>query len=300
MRERVGRIASRRRDVAEPVGVDLQRPDPVADVEVEVGCEDAVGPSDLVKAADRGDHSDRKHARTRGEEADRDRQLEARCHELVGDRPPKRLRNCDVIEIDARSEADQVCHLPCRYASGDLDDAYRAVGAGEQLRKGNAVAKAERAHRGERDRSCLVEPLGRLHRRVDVGPADAEARPLRAEPIGQREERRLSATDDEQAVELVPREELFENRTATPRMRERLGQAALEVSGRVDQKDSSLPTGIGGLEHCGKTDAGDGIRCAVALTNGRETRLAEARVSQTCAHRELVRHRARDARADGR
>jgi hypothetical protein len=123
----------------------------VADVEVETRREHAVRGAHRLDAVDRGDDSDRKHAGAGGQEANRDRPLEARRHERIGNGFAERLGDRDVVQIDAGPEPDEIRHLSGGDARRDLDDAHAAVAPDEQLREGDAVTEAQRADRLECD-----------------------------------------------------------------------------------------------------------------------------------------------------
>ena len=96
----------------------------------------------------------------RGEEADRERLLEVRQRELVGDRLAERLPQRDLDEVDADGVPDEVGHLAAGNPRRDLDHEHAVVGD-EELREGDAVAQPERLRRVRGDACGLRERVAR-------------------------------------------------------------------------------------------------------------------------------------------
>ena len=67
--------------------------------------------------------------------------------------------------------------LRCRGRKcGDLDDEHLSRLGGQELREGDSVAEAERAHRVDGDTARRLEQGGIELGRVEMRPADTEAR----------------------------------------------------------------------------------------------------------------------------
>ena len=161
-------------DVAATIGVDLDRRDGLAELNVETRLENTWSAADAVEAVD-GDYTPRRQeSRAGGEEPDCERPLEAWLDELAGDLLATCLAEGDVDEVDADAEADEVCHLAGGDAGCDLDNDDIAFAGDEQLREGDPVLQSERAHRGDGDGLCGGEGCRRKLGRVQMDPADAE------------------------------------------------------------------------------------------------------------------------------
>ena len=108
--------------------------------------------------------------------------------------------------------ADEIGHLAAGDASGDLDDAHRAVVGDDQLRERDPVPEAERVHRVDGDALRVGQHVRVDRRGVDVDPADAEADPGRAQPVGEGERERFAVPRDHDPVQLEPVVEALDDR----------------------------------------------------------------------------------------
>ncbi len=192
-----------------------------------------------------------------GEEADREGLLEAGQRKVVGDLLAEGLTHCDLDDVHPDRMPHEVSHLPAGDASRHLDDHDAPVGRRDELRERDPVAEAERADGVHGDLAGAGELLVRDRRREDVDPADAEPDAGRAQSVGERQEQRLTAPHDDDAVQLDPVHELLEDRDARRRLVGRLREVALELLLALDAEHGALAAGVGGLEHCGKRDDGE-------------------------------------------
>ena len=137
--------------VAAPVAVEPNRADRLADLEVGVGLDDALGREHGLEAADARHATGRQRPGLGGEEADRERLLEARPGDLVGDRLAEREPKRHVDEVDARRMPHEVGHLAARDPGRDLDDGDGAVRVRDQLRERDPVTETEHLDGARRD-----------------------------------------------------------------------------------------------------------------------------------------------------
>jgi hypothetical protein len=175
-------------DIATPVCVDLYGADSFADLDVEVCLEHAGGGADAIEAGDRDDPAEGEDPGAGGEKADREWSVITRFDHRVADYVAARLGECDLDQVDAGAEPDEVSHLSGRNAGGDFYDEHLAGVGGEQLRESDAVAKAERADGIDSDLACRPDLCRPELRGVAMDPADPEAWAGRAESIGQGEQ----------------------------------------------------------------------------------------------------------------
>ena len=204
----------------------------------------------------------------------------------------------DLDEIYAGAEADEVGHLPGRDAGRHLDHDDVAVIAGEQLRERDPVLQSERAYRGECDRLGGGEGGGAKLGRIEMNPADSETSSRRPETIGEGDEARLAATDDDDPVQLRPFDVLLDDRAFTRRVRKRVGETFDEVVTIVDDAYAALAAGVDRLENRGEPDAFEPPECLIGVCNYGELGLRDSMLSQAEAHGGLVGHAARGLDAD--
>jgi hypothetical protein len=133
-----------------------------------------------------------------------------------------------------------------------------------------------------------------------VDPADAEADPGRAQPVGERERDRLAVARDHDPVHLGSVDEPLEDRFAGRRHRERFVQVGFDVVERVDAEDAALPARVGRLQHRGHAHLVERAVPLRQLPQRCEAGLRHARLGETAAHRHLVRHQMRRLAADAR
>ena len=166
----------RRDHVAAAVAVEPDRSDRLADLEVRVGLDDALGREHGLERPDRDDLPRRQRPGAGGQEADCERLLEARQHEVVVRLVPERLPQRNLDEVDADCVADEVGHLSARDPGRDLDDPHRAVVGDDQLREGDPVAQPERVHGVHGDPLRLGEHVARRSRRDRRGSSRRRSR----------------------------------------------------------------------------------------------------------------------------
>ena len=131
----------------------------------------------------------------------------------------------------------------------------------------------------------------RVDRRgIDVDPADAEADPGRAQPVGQRERKGLAAASDHDPVQLEAVVEAFDDRLLRRRLGERGMHVGVELVLRLDVEDPALAAGVGRLQHRRHPDHVEGGARAQHVACAREAGLRHARVGERAPHRDLVRH----------
>ena len=273
----------RRDHVAAPVAVEPHRPDRLADLEVGVGLDDALGREDGLEAADPRHPAGRQRAGLGGEEPDRERLLEARPRDLVGHRLAEREPQRDVDEVDAGRVTHEVGHLASRDPGRDLDDGDRAVRMGDQLRERDPVAKAEHLDGARRDALRELELVAVGRGGVDVDPADAEADPGRPQPVGERHHLGGAAAGDHDAVHLDAVDEALEDALLLRRLRERGVEMAVEVVLALDPEDAPLPARVGRLEHGRQPDRPRAPAVPPRASERRRTAAAERRPPRTRA-----------------
>ena len=175
-----------------------------------------------------------------GEEADRERLLEQRPRDLVGNGLAEREPQGDVDEVDAGRVADEVGHLAAGDPGRDLDDGDRAVGVRDQLREGDPVAEPEHLDGAGRDALRELELVAVGRGRVDVDPADAEADAGRSQPVRERHDLGRAAAGDHDPVHLDAVDEPLEDALLLGRLRERGVEVAVEVVLALDPEDAAL------------------------------------------------------------
>ncbi len=211
--------------------------------------------------------------------------------ELVLDVLAEGLAKRDLDEVDADRMADEVGHLAAGDACGDLDDHDPTVRGCDELRKGDAVTEPERSDGIDGDLLGSLELVGGDRRGVDVHPADPEADSRWAEPVGERQQRRLASARDHDPVHLDAVHERLHHRLVRRRLEERVSEISLEVVRAVDSKDRSLAAGVDGLEN--RREPGRRERRSVtspAGANRGKRRLRNPRLRERVPHRQLVRH----------
>jgi hypothetical protein len=205
----------------------------------------------------------------------------------------------DVEQLYPDARTDQIRHLAGRNPGSDLDQPDLVV-TRDELREGDAVPQAEHADGLERDLLRAGEHLVVERRREEMNPADTEASTARAETVREGHEHRLSAADDQDAVQLGSFDVLLNHGAPARREPERLGETALDVVLGADQEDSSLTTGVSRLEDGGQRQSLEHGGDVHARPEDGKARLRDAGLGKQPAHRRFVGHRARNVHADAR
>ena len=286
--------------IAAAVAVHAHGPDRLADLQIDVCLDDAGEREHLVERADPLHPPGGERSRLGREEANRERLLELRQHELVGKLVAERHSDLHLDQIDAGRDAHEVGHLAAGDARGTLDDDHPAVPRGDQLRKRDARPQAECVHGVHGHSLRFVELLAVGRRRIHVDPANAEADAGGPQPVGQCQRNRRAVSSDDDPVHLDAVDELFENRFPGRRRQEHLQQVRVDLVERLDTEDGALSTRVGRFEHGRKPDLVGGPARLGDRPDRGIARLGHTRVREPGAHRDLVRHQVRGLDADPR
>ena len=300
MRSASSDVSADRDDVAAAVAVTAHGTDRLADLEVRVRLDDALGrehgveaPMRVTRPVGSGPGSAVKKRIASGCVK---RGSATSSGHVLAERLPER----DLDEVDAHGMADEVGHLASGDARGDLDDGDAAVGRGDELRERDRVAEAERAHRLDRDLLGEASCVGG----IDGGYTWIQPTP-KPMPGGRRRsesviERGLAAAGDHDAVQLDAVDELLEERLVGRRLVDRLGEVALELLAALDAEDGALAARVDRLEDRRERDR---VECGVDVrirAKARVRRLWEPARTERVAHRALVRQEVRRLRSDAR
>jgi hypothetical protein len=123
-----------------------------------------------------------------------------------------------------------------------------------------------------------------------VDPADAEADPVGAQAIGQRQQPHLAASGCGETVQLEAVVKALDDRFLRTRFRQRGVQVSLEVVDGLEAEDPTLTARVGGLEHGGEADGLGGRMRPVEIAHRREPGLRHPALGEATPHCDLVGH----------
>ena len=223
-------IVRDRDDVAAAIAIPAHRADRLADLQVRLGLDDPVRGEDRPEIADPHDATGGQRAGRGRQEPDRERLRELRERELVGNVFAESLANRDLDHVDADRMAHEVGHLTAGDPGGDLDDGDPPIGCGDELGKRDPVPQAESPDRLDGDLSRAPQLVAVRGRWIDVHPPDPESDARRPQAIRERQERRLTASGDDDPVHLDAVDELLQDRDAGGRLVEGIGEGSSRSS----------------------------------------------------------------------
>lgn len=298
-RERRGGVRTRRDDVSASVGVDLNWPDRLALLQVQIRVEHPRSLTNAVKTLNSDHTSRRKDPGLGGEEPDHHRTDLTDLDEVVSDRSAERLTKRDLDHVNPDRVKDEIGHLTGRNPCRHLDDKHVLV-PDEQLRERDPVTEPESAHSAHRNRLGLGKHFGRQTGWEPVNPADAETDSGGTQAIRERQQADLATPRDSDRVQLNPLDVAFDDRRPAARKHQGAGKKFRNGATSLDSEDAPLPTRIDRLDDHRQTDLHKRTHRLLDRPDDSKRWLWHPVLGQTSAHRRLIGHPAGDLCADTR
>src|SRR5436190_18713916 len=182
-----------------------------------------------------------------------------RCQRPRGDFLAEGRGQRGAVQVDTERDTAELGVVAAAQARGQLADAW-PLRAEQHLYVARAVRDSDGARRARRSLDHGADLRRPELARPDVRQGDAERRQRRGQPVGHGEREEMAVHGERVHRHLAAGNELLDEQGRAARGVERDSHGLLDILGRADQRQASLPLPVGRLHDTGKADLPRGLR----------------------------------------